>query len=391
MNVAQIYPLVNTALTEVLGEANVLQEDLSNLVDMGKLVIDNDQVDNYVRSINNVVGKDVFNDRKYSGYGISVLKDSWEYGSIMRKFECEIPEAVENPAWNLQSGQEYSDNIFNAPEISVKMFNSKTTFEVDMSYTDIQIKESFNNASAAASFITMIRNKCIQALDVALENLIQRTVNNFMAGKLISNNGIVDLLALYNDRYPDDDPLDAKSALLSIKFHKFATYTIGLYVGRIKRLSTLFNVGGKVRHTPYDSLHCIFLDEFVESNKMYLEADTFNKEVVNLPKYETTPYWQGVTASGVDDYDFDVTSSFNIKNELGEVDAKYVIGVFFDDYALGVTNENQRVKTAIAQRGEFYNNFYKEDASYFNDLNENGIVFVLGLNSSTITPADNNG
>ena len=36
MNVNQIYSLVNTITSEVLGKSNVVLEDLSNIVDVGK-------------------------------------------------------------------------------------------------------------------------------------------------------------------------------------------------------------------------------------------------------------------------------------------------------------------------------------------------------------------
>jgi hypothetical protein len=40
-------------------------------------------------------------------------------------------------------------------------------------------------------------------------------------------------------------------------------------------------------------------------------------------------------------------------------------------------NENDRVTTAYNAKGEYTNNFYKFDISLFNDVNENGVVFVL--------------
>ena len=54
-----------------------------------------------------------------------------------------------------------------------------------------------------------------------------------------------------------------------------------------------------------------------------------------------------------------------------------ILGVMFDTNALGVSNLNQRVTSSYNARAEFYTNYYKLDAGYFNDLNENFVVFYI--------------
>ena len=49
----------------------------------------------------------------------------------------------------------------------------------------------------------------------------------------------------------------------------------------------------------------------------------------------------------------------------------------FDRDALGVTNYDSRVTTQYNAKAEFTNYFYKKDASYFNDFNENFVVFYM--------------
>ena len=55
-----------------------------------------------------------------------------------------------------------------------------------------------------------------------------------------------------------------------------------------------------------------------------------------------------------------------------------VVGIAFDRDALGVSNLDRRVTTNWNPKAEFTNNWYKFDAGYFNDFNENIVVFTLG-------------
>ena len=54
-----------------------------------------------------------------------------------------------------------------------------------------------------------------------------------------------------------------------------------------------------------------------------------------------------------------------------------IMAVMFDRNALGVCNMDRRVTTNYNPKAEFYNNFYKFECSYFNDLDENFIVFFI--------------
>lgn len=155
MKVTQIYEIMNSTMKEILGEEVVIQEDLSNIVDLGKEVIDSENVDNYVKKLVNHIGKVVFNNRLYKGGVPSVMVDSWEFGSILEKVTTEMPKATESDTWKLIDGQNYSPDVFYQPKVSAKFFNSMVTFEVPMSFTERQVKESFSNVNQLNGFISM--------------------------------------------------------------------------------------------------------------------------------------------------------------------------------------------------------------------------------------------
>ena len=386
MKVTQIYTLVNAATETMLGETAVLAEDLSNIVDIGKAVVDSDNIDNYVKKLVNHIGKVVFSERMYAGGVPSVLMDAWEYGSILEKISTEMPDATESDSWKLVNGQEYNPNTFYQPTVSVKFFNSKTTFEIPLSFTEMQIKESFSNANQLNGFLSMLTTSIENSMTVKLDALIMRTINN-MIGETV-HNGLfsvdkintgatsvkaVNLLKLYNDEY--GQTLTADKALTSPEFIRYATFTMGLYTDRMSRISKLFNVGGKERFTPKDLQHVVLLSDFAKASDTFLASNTFNADRVSLPKHETVPYWQG---SGLE-YAFEDVSKINVKTSSAlDVEMTGIIGIIFDRDALGVSNLDRRVTTNYNPKAEFYTNFYKFDAGFYNDLDENFIVFFVG-------------
>ena len=391
MKVTQLHALVNAVTQEILGETAVVQEDLSNVVDIGKSIIDSDNVDNYVKKLVNHIGKVVFQNRLYSGGVPSVLMDSWEYGSILEKISADLPEATVNETWALEDKKDYSPDVFYKPSVSAKFFNSKVTFEIPMSFTELQVKESFSSKEQLNGFISMLTTSVENAMTVKLDALIMRTINNMTAETLVAElntadegeavvidttkTGVkaVNLLKLYNETVTT--PLTAENALIDPDFIRFATYHISMYTDRMSKISTLFNVEGAERFTPKDLQHVVLLSDFAKASETFLASNTQNAEKVALPSHETVPYWQG---SGLG-YSFDDVSTINVKTaSKADVNVKGVLGVIFDRDALGVSNLDRRVTTNYNPRAEFYTNFYKFDAGYYNDLSENFVVFFVG-------------
>lgn len=396
MEVKQIYTLINSVSGEVLGKTNIVTEDLTGIVDLGKEVFNQNAVDNYVKSLVNHIGKVIFVNRPYAGKVPSVLMDAWEFGSVLEKISADVPEAEENDTWNLTDGTSYDQDVFHKPTVTAKFFNSKVTFEVPVSITERQVKESFSNAAQLNGFISMIYAAVEKSMTIKADALIMRTINNMIAETVLadaqafgatvagdmagadlasaSTARCVNLLKLYNDKTGASTKLTAAKAITDPDFIRFASYVMGTYADRLQSISTVFNVGGKERFTPKDMLHVVLLSDFAKAAQTYLYSDTFNRGDVLLPQAETVPFWQG---SG-QNYEFARTGNINIKESGGKaVEISGVLGVMFDRDALGVCNLDRRVTTNYNAKAEFFNNYYKFDAGYFNDTNENFVVFFI--------------
>ena len=394
MDVKQIADLVNSVNKEIIGDSVILEENLANTIDVGREVFSATSYDSYVKALVDHIGKIIFVDRKYTGELASLYRDAWEYGAVMEKvYVTELPEAVENESWKLEDGASYDPNIFKQPKVAAKFYNKKTTFEVDLSIADIQVRSAFDSATQLNAFISMLMNSVDTAINIRLEGLSERVINTLIANTVYNDipdlapqkGGIkaVNLLKEYNTAMglTGASALTVDDAMYTPEFIKFASYTISRYIKRIEKPSKLFNCGGLVRHTPANMQHLILLSDFKAAADVYLQSGVFNDQFTALPKSESIAYWQGTGT----DYSFSSISKIDVdiadpEHEGSTVRVAWggVLGVLFDHWAGGITNDKRRVTSNYNAKAEFTNMFYKQDCNYFVDLNENCVVFFIG-------------
>ena len=389
MDVKQVYNILNTITSEILGDSVIVAEDLSNIVDVG-VAYENMQngYDNFVRSLHDHIGRVVFVDRVYRGRAPSVIRDGWLYGSILEKIRGKLPQAVENESWNLEDGASYDPNVFTKPTAIAKFFNKRVTFEIDMSFTEMQVRSAFSSAMQMNGLMSMIRTNIENSMTIKMDSLVMRTINaaiaetlyaEYTGGSYSASSGVraVNLLYLYNQTLAEANRISASDALTDAGFMRFATLTIKNYISRMGVISTLFNIGETEKFTPADMLHLVMLDVFKNSVESYLYdgLNQFNTENIRLPSnVETVPYWQGSGTS----YAWSDVSNIKVNTPSGHsVDASGILAIAFDRDALGVSNVSRRVTSNYNPKGEFWNEFHKFDAGYFLDLDENIVVFFI--------------
>lgn len=387
MKVTQIAELVNGITEQVLGKsAELTAENMKNIVDIGTQLTDSANIDNYVRSLADRIGKVIFVDRPYSGSAPALLYDSWDYGSILEKITAEMPDATINETWELTDGKDYSQDVFHKPVVSAKFFNKKVTFECEQSYTERQVKSAFISPSDYNAFLTMLVNSVEKSMTIKIDGLISRTINNMIAETIKHNFAsvtdgdysksdsvtAVNLLKQYNGI--TGKALTVEKSFFDSDFLRYSAFVIKSYIDKIRKISTLFNIGGKDRFTPSDKQMLILHSGFAACEDVYLSSDVYHNEIVKIPSYSTVPFWQ----SSGKDFSNSVTTAIKVQTNDGtEINISGIVGVLFDHDALGVTCSDRRVNTYYNAKAEFFNNFYKFDSSYFNDLNENFVVFFI--------------
>lgn len=392
MKITQIASVLNAAIQqEVTGEVDLIQEDLSNIVDVGKIVTTSlsasGNTNNFVATLIDRIGKVQYVDRTYTSQAPNILKDSFEYGSILMKVRAEVPDFQENTSWKLgaldglgiKDAEELDPFVISAPNATQKVYNSKITYEAPITISELMLKQAFTSPAEMGRFIAMIENRIQLKMTLSTDALIMRTINNLIGLKIGSqSSNVVNLLALYNTAVGAGNALTAEAALRSTEFLRYATKTIALYKDYLKTASVKYNDGDYLTFTPSDRLKFVVLSEFAKDMETYLYADTFHNEFVKMDGFSTVPFWQ-TQGEGVDDYD--IRSALDIKCTDGTntytVVQSGIIGVMFDEEAAAVVNENYRVTSQYNPRGEYTNYFYKWDAGYMNDTYENCVVFLV--------------
>lgn len=394
MKVKQISGMLNDVFGEILGEG-LIAENLSNIVSAGTIITSSstfgDNFENYAGKIVDKVGKTVFADRVYRAKDLGIWRDSWEYGSVLEKIRCDVGDYDDNCEWDLtkagRSGLDYNENIANHIEemfkfypanTQAKYFNEKVTFKTVISITRKQLKSAFDSASAMARFIGMIENRIMSKMEIAKDQLQRRALVNLVAHNIKKGAGsakVVDLKAAF-EAAGGATIANFNAALQNPDFLRFTAKRMTMDRQFMTEPSKVYNNGVFYTHTPVEDSRLVVLSDLDTGLKFNLYGDTYNEEFVKLDNYKTLPFWQGTSGTmGVD-----VRSSINVVDtDADTVTQSGIIGVLFDKDAVAACNEDPEVRSQYNADGNFTNYFYTYDCSYYNDFDENSIVYVWGL------------
>lgn len=378
MKTTQIYEFLSEVYTEVTGQESIVEENLTNIVDIGNTLLSTNYRETYVNAMLNRIGRMVFVDRPYDGVAPRIQRDAWEWGSIMSKSRTKDFDPTTNPTWALTKGESVDQYVYNPPEVQTTLYNEMITWEIDCSFVNRQIKQSFTNAVEMDRFLAMIRSQINNNQNQNIDNLTMRTINAFIGRRINKNIAVIDLLAKYNAAFGAS--LTATQAITNKDFLRHVAYLILLYKDRLKAKTAVFseNEDGYTTFTPPDYLHLVLLSDLAKGLDIYLQSETFHNSFTEIGTYDTVPFFQGSGAA------FDLTDTSHINITLpgitpeAKINRNYIIGVMFDRDAMGIINEDRRVEVAYNARGEYWNNFFKVDTRLFNDPAENGIVFTIG-------------
>ena len=391
MKVNQISGLLNSVFGEVLGDTGLIAEDLSNLVSAGTVITSSstfgDNFENYAGSIIDKVGKTIFADRVYRAKDLGIWRDYFEYGSVLEKIRVDVGEYEDNCEWDLTklgtTGLDYNENIQNHIEelfkfvpanVQAKYFNLKTTFKTVISITRKQLKSAFDSATAMARFIGMIENRILSKMEIAKEELQRRAIGNFIGTKLATNSNVVDLKAEFEAAGGAVIASFGK-AMQNPDFLRFVAKRMTMDREFMTQPSKIYNDGQFYSHTPIEDSRLIVLSDLDAGLKFNLYGDTYNEEFVKLNNYTTVPFWQGTgQAMSITD-----RSTLKITTSGGQtVNETGIVGILFDRDGIMACNEDPEVRSQYNADGNFTNYFYCYDASFYNDFDENGIVYVWG-------------
>lgn len=372
----QIATFLNSAIQEVVGESALVTEDLSNIVTIGNTV-PTGQLDAIFNKIIDKIGKTVIVSKEYEGSPLGLMVDEWVFGSILEKIRIDIPETTTNDTWSLVKGESYDCFKFTPPTIRAKYFEKAVTFEIEMSFTEIQMRDSFRSPESANAFWNGVENSIQKSIKANTELLEYRALINMVGLKIHNKNNVINLLNGYKTE-SGDTSITSATALGNADFLRYAGRVISQYKDYIRKLSMLFNDDGYITNSNSADEKLVLLTDFDKAMKFNLLSNVFNKEFIDIGTYTAVPNWQGFG----NEINFENNSKIDltIKNLNGEnvtVTASGIIGVLFDINACSICRKNFRTLSMPVPKGEFINYWYKFDGMFINDTAENFIVFTI--------------
>ena len=387
------YKLIGEALNEVykelIGESDLIKEDLSNIVEVGKTITDNinygENVENYTKKLIDKVGRIIFRQNKLELSHLPIFRDSWEFGSIAEKVRVEAPATSEDKTFDLSNYT--GEDVFklSIPKTSAKFFNNSTTFQLKISLPKVQVKSAWNSAREMSQFISLIENSIKQKLAVDLLSLEYRTQANLIAEKFKSGNSncLINLLEEYIYE-TGDTSVNSEKFLTNEKALRFANKKIKMMRNLITKPSILYADGGYVNVTAADEQVLTVLTDFDASLATYLYSVNRHNDFVKLENYTVVPYWQ----SGGTSDDYETRSKIKVipasegAAPSGEdtrmiIEEDNILAILQDYRASAVTCQHSDVESINVPDARMINYWYFEDANYVNDTDENVIIFYL--------------
>lgn len=378
MVVNQIYSLINSVAQQSFGESAVAVQNLQGLISLGDTVLSSEEnTDVFLNTLVDRIGRTIIRTLDVELQFRNINMDNFEFGAVLQKITVEPLNAQQNDAWNVGK-EDFRPTQFkiDKPSIRQSLFSGITTWEIDLTIPDKLFRTAFTNAEAMGSLVSGIISSMDSSMRIRLNGVNHMAVNNFLAEKIASGKNVINLYTEFGGTGT------VQELLRNPEFYRFAGKRMRDIIGYMRFPSVMYNEEGVVRATPRDNMHIWLLSEFASGYSTYLSSDTFHRELVNLPLYEEVTYWQGLVHSEGETLttspSFEDASKIIVKTSSGaDVNQGGIIGAFVDRQAIGTTIYDLYTSTDRNNRNRYTNYTSQADIGHYNDLSENGVVFVV--------------
>lgn len=369
MEINQIYEIVTSVTQQALGNKALTVIDEAGLVALGNEVLSSqDNIENWTKTLLQRIGRTIISTRRYSSNFKRMLRDNMEWGAILQKIKVDMPAYEEDESYDIETGETVDPWKVNKQSVHQKLFVTETPWQLHISIKRRDVEEAFLSSSVMSGFISAKFTEVQNAIELALETLSMNCVNNYIA-ELHDTKRTINLLSMYNDIMGTS--LTAETAMMNDDFLRFCIKEIKLISDRMVRMTKgIYNDGTTTRHTPYNLQNLYIASDFERALETVTQYQAFQDEYVKLDGYETIPFWQDLQKP----LDIDIKRA----SDNTEVKISNVIGMLFDYEALGTYKSKEwSASTPLNPAGGYMNYYWHMKDMYFNDLSENGVVFVI--------------
>lgn len=385
MSFEQAATLLNAIHTQVTGEAGIAPTDVSGFISVATATL-KAGYDPVINAISQVVGRTIFSIRPYSAKFRGILMDSQKWGAITRKIAISDKPMEDNKAFDLIDGQSVDMYKVNKPNVIQFNYYGADTFSKSITIYRDQLDNAFRGPEEFGSFMTLITQNALDMIEQSKESMARLALDNFIAGK-IDNNGadVIHLLTEYNTETGMNPPLTATTVKQPANFPAFIKWAyarIATLTNMMTERSQMFQVqvsGHELnRHTPFERQKVYLLNWLLNNIDARVLAETYNYKFLEFADVEAVNYWQAIQNPDQISITPTVLQADGSLDTGSAVTQSNVMGVIFDEEAIGITVMNEFTGlTPLNVRGEYWNQYFNYVIRYFNDFTEKGIVLLL--------------
>lgn len=405
------YSLINALQEEALGaQATIQAVDASSFISVGEMILASGK-ENTLNALSMLIGRTMTAVRPYEAkFRLLNAINSGAYTNRIRKISYyargAVPDGSDNTDLYTNHYQGY-DNGTNSGNSTASMWeqNQPVPLEINFAgssawdytltrYLDV-LEQAFTSEQSFIDFISGIMTEVGNDIEMEKEAFARMNLLNFIAGKVDLDNGVVNMTELFNDYYGTSYSSTDLRSTYFVEFLEFFVATVKTMREQMTHRNVLNHVYPEktgyylARHTPTSKQKMFMLSDFWNKAEAMVHSQVFHLEPIELANFEKVLYWQNINDPSAIDFtpaipDFDSESgTYGTQIAGDEVQLDYVLGVLFDEDALMIDYQIDRVLTSpIEARKAYYNTVWHFRKNAICDFTEQGIIFIMADDTS---------
>lgn len=391
LGVQDAYQLINAISAQSIGASGLTATDTSSFIKVAEAIMQTG-VESTMNALAYVLGRTIFSIRPYSSKLASLERDPERWGMITRKITYLMMGAVASQNWNTQlDSTQLADGAsvdpFEINGVKTIQFNIPGAETLETKYTQFmnQLRVALRSEAEFVEFFNGLGRHILNMIEKQKESKSRAVLANFIAGKVAMDNGVRDLVYDFNVAFGSSYTREQLLTTYASDFWKFVAAEIKTDSERLTNMSvsnhcSLTGYDPIVRHTPVERQKLVVYGPAFNAQKAYVFSTLFNPEYLNISTTEELTHWQA------EDYPASINVKPSIFNTttgeanaaLAAVSIPYVLGVLFDEEALGIMPKFESAGSIYNPHGDYTNFVWHWLYKSYCDYTENGIVYVLG-------------
>ena len=395
MKLEDVKVLTQQALAQSMGKDYMTQNGYldgipaEKLVDIGTDIEDMGATEKYTKALVSLMAKFECTTLGYEMMFSDIVVDRIEWGGFVQRAKIDIADVYDDPMSAPVNKQSYAEleHTFFQPKVTAKVYEEGKPLMIPISISADTLKESFRSWDTLNGFLSQIRESIRETRDMVLDSWANTLVNAAIAVSCKSTKTEVPLKTMAVSAGVNGVTMDSTSTQLldNPKFQAYVSEQIGIVRSNMKARTNVYNNGklsvGAIRQNAY------FLTPFAKARNNGLLADTYHREERDIGKFVEIPRWQAVKGetsdttpfgfSDVSSISFSADSSNSLGLGTGAVTLNNIIGVVFDERALGICVFREKMTTNYTASADFWNEYLHLLVNYILDPDYNIVAFSL--------------